>query len=232
MNMPLIVDAHRTPVLKGRPLENVMLLVAQRIYLTYAQVQLAAAGGDQSVASLALHGLGKICITPAQMNGPQVRIAEAKAVVYFQAAVMIEPRNFLSANELGVLLAKFGRLEDARHAVEQSVANSNSPTAWRNLATINERLGDQQKAAICRQRVETALAQARPGAGTAGNSQFMVRWVDQETFAQSNSMAPATTPATVPSAVASATTSPPATAVPATAAKPETKPSGWKWPWQ
>jgi tetratricopeptide (TPR) repeat protein len=232
MNLPLIVDAHRTPVLKNRPLDGMTPLTAQRVYLTFAQEQLAAAGGDQSVASLALHGLGKICITPAQMNGPQVRIAEAKAVVYFQAAVLIEPRNFLSANELGVLLAKFGRLEDARHAIEQSVANSNSPTAWQNLAVVNERLGDQQKAAICRQRIETAIVQSRQAGTNNGGSQYMVRWVDPETFAQSNSMAPITAPAAGPSSMPRAASHEPTTATATTAAKPETKSSGWKWPWQ
>jgi tetratricopeptide (TPR) repeat protein len=226
MNMPLIVDAHRTPVLKEQPLDGVTPLVAQRSYLTYAQEQLAMAGGDQSVASLALHGLGKVCTTPAQMHGPRTQIAEAKAVVYFQAAVLIEPRNFMSANELGVLLARFGRLNDARQALEQAVAASNSPTTWRNLAVVNERLGDPQKAMLCRQRSDTAITQSRQTQTNNTGSQHPVRWVDPETFAQSNTMVPDTTP---PAAKTATEGTKPATS---TAAKPEAKPSGWKWPWQ
>jgi tetratricopeptide (TPR) repeat protein len=225
-NLTLIVDAHRTPVLKARPLDGVTPLVAQRMYLTYAQEQLAMAGGDQAVASLALHGLAKICVSPVELHGPRVQIAEAKAVVYFQAAMIIEPRNFMSANELGVLLARFGRPQEARQAFEQAVLCSNAPTTWRNLAMVNERLGDVQKASICRERAASAVALSQQAGTNNGGSQYSVRWVDQETFAKSNTMVPdLPTPATTADAKA-------ASPVPATAAKPAAKSSGWKWPWQ
>lgn len=226
INMALVIDAHRTPVLKDRALDEITPLVAQRMYLTYAQEQLAMAGGDQSVASLAYHGLGKICLTPAHVHGPRVQMAEAKAIVYYQAAVIIEPRNFMSANELGVLLARFGRLDDARKALEQAAVGSNSPTTWRNLAVVNTRLGDLQKAEVCKQRSEMAVAQAKPAGTTSTGSQYPVRWVDPETFAQSNSMVPDTPPATAKPAPT------PSSPAPATAAAPAAKSSGWKWPWQ
>jgi hypothetical protein len=224
--LALIVDAHRTPVLKNRPLDDITLLVAQRAYLTYAQEQLAMAGGDQAVASLALHGLAKICISPAELHGPRTRVAEAKAVVYFQSAMIIEPRNFMSANELGVLLARFGRPQEARQAFEQAVLCSNAPVSWRNLAMMNERLGDMQKASICRERATQAVAQSKQSGTNNGGSQYSVRWVDPETFAKSNTMMPDVPP---PATTAEGKA---ATPTPATAAKPAAKSSGWKWPWQ
>ncbi|MCC7086835.1 MAG: hypothetical protein IT427_17695 [Pirellulales bacterium] len=226
INMPLIVDAHRTPILKDRSLDEITPLVAQRIYLTYAQEQLAMAGGDQAVASLALHGMGKICITPAQMNGPRTQIAEAKAVVYFQAAVIIEPQNFMSANELGVLLARFGRPQDARQALEQAVSCSNSPITWRNLAIVSERLGDTPKAVLCRERAELAVAESKQAGTNNAGSQYPIRWVDPTTFARSNTMVPDATPATGQLGTATDPTAP------TTAAKSDPKAGGWKWPWQ
>jgi Tfp pilus assembly protein PilF len=140
--------------------------------------------------------------------------------------MIIEPRNFMSANELGVLLARFGRPQEARQAFEQAVLCSNAPTTWRNLAMVNERLGDVQKATICRERAATALAQSKQSGANNGGSQYSVRWVDPETFAQTNTMVPDLPP---PATAADGKASTPA---PATAAKPDAKPSGWKWPWQ
>ena len=177
LNLKLIVDAHRTPVLKDRNLAEVTPADAQRLYLTYAQEQLAAAAGDQSVASLALHGLGKICVAPAEMHGPREQIAEAKAGTLYQAALIVEPHNFLAANELGVLLTRYGRLKEARTIFEQAVAVSDAPTTWRNLAAVCERLGDTTKASDAREEVVAAATRLqKTGYATAG-MKYPIEWV-------------------------------------------------------
>ncbi len=227
LNLKLLVDAHRTPVLKERALENVTVTEAQRLYLTYAQEQLAAAAGDQAVASLALHGLGKVCSAPSAMHGPQEKIAECKAVVFFQAALVAEPRNFLAANELGVLLARFGRLDDACKVLEQAVAISNAPTSWRNLATVYERLGNTQRAQQARKQAETAVAQLQHDGFASAGMRYPINWLDPESFSRTNSMVGDTQPVVAMRQAPSAIPQPTPPAEPQTAAIPDKKPSNW-----
>lgn len=225
-SIKFIVDGHRTPVLKNRSLDKVTALEAKKMYLTYAQEQLAAAGGDQPVASLALYGLGKVCTAPAALHGPRDQVAEGKAVVLYQAALIISPENFMAANELGVMLAKFGRFQEAKTSLAHAAALSNSPIAWRNLAVVCQRSGDEPRAAQARQQANYIAAELQKAGQINAGSQYPVKWVDPSTFAQSHSsLAAQADPAPAATTPATATT-------PTTAAKPESKSSGWKWPWQ
>jgi hypothetical protein len=231
MNIQMIAAAHHTPVLKSRSLEQLTVADVQRLYLTYAQEQLAAASGDQAVGSLALHGMGKICTTPADMHGPREQIAEAKAVAYYQSALLVEPRNFMAANELGVILARYGRLKQSQAVLEQAVAQSASPTAYRNLAAVCEKLGEQDKAVAARHEGETSLARLQQSGHGAAGLRYPIEWVDPTVFANTNSMvmagtssvmSPTSQSANQPTA-ATATATPPA--APTTAAKKSI------WPW-
>ncbi len=234
LNLKLIVDAHHTPVLKDRPLDEIAVADAQRMYLTYAQEQLAAAAGDQAVASLALHGLGKICVAPAEMHGPREQIAEAKAVTFYQAALVVEPQNFMAANELGVLLTRYGRLKDAKAVFEQSVTVSDAPTSWRNLAVVCDRLGDATKAADARHEADAAVARLQKSGYATAGMRYPIEWVSPEKFANSNSMVTAATSPTT--SVMSSPAPHPATASAAqssdqqsTTAAKTTNSSIWPW---
>lgn len=225
MNLQLMVDAHHTPVLKNRSLEGVTLATAQRMYLTYAQEQLAAAGGDQSVSSLALYGLGKVCTAPAALHGPRGKLDEGKAVVFYQSALIVDTQNFMAANELGVVLTKFGRWDDARNALEHAVAASGTPTSWRNLAVVCNRMGDQAKAAAARHQADLAVAQLQKAGHKMPDSKYAIETVDPETFAQMHSaVTDATGETTIARPAATATQQPVSTA-----AKPNEK--GGFWPW-
>ena len=83
-------------------------------YLTFAQEQLAGCTAGVPAGSAAPFGLGKIYPVPESMHGPADRTHGAKAVAIFQAALLAE-RQYRAANELGVLLAKFGRLPEAKN---------------------------------------------------------------------------------------------------------------------
>ncbi len=202
------------------------------MYLSYAQEQLAAAGEDQPVASLSLHGLGKICTVPPEMHGPPEQIAEAKAVVYHQAALMVEPKNFMAANELGVLLAHFGRLPEARSALEHAIAVSGGPTEWQNLAAVCDRMNDPAKAAEARQQSLVAVNKLQgAGFGTAG-MKYPIQWLDPASFATTNSMVADAAPASSTALTSVMAKNPPAdsTNTPAIAAKPQQPKSGfWNW---
>jgi Flp pilus assembly protein TadD len=234
LNFHLIVESHRTPVLKERSLDGITALEAQRIYLTYAQEQLAAAGADQPVASLALHGLGKICTVPAEMHGPSEQIAEAKAVVYHQAALIVEPKNFMAANELGVLLAHFGRLPEARSALEHAVATSGNPTEWQNLAAVCDRMGEPVKATQARQQAILAVARLQNSGYATAGLKYPIQWLDPASFSSTNSMiadaAPVGAPSVMSSGAASASAASPDTSTPSvTTAKAPTKSGFWSW---
>jgi tetratricopeptide (TPR) repeat protein len=220
VNLKLVVDAHRTPVLKHRSLERMQPLEAQRAYLSYAQEQLTSAAADQAVASLALHGLGKICLAPAEMHGPREQIAEAKAVVFFQAALIIEPNNFLAANELGVALARFGHLEDSRRVLLQAARTSNNPTSWRNLAAVYRRMGDQARADDARRQADSIVAKLQQNGNSTAGTRYPIQWVDVGTFTRNNSMV-----AGPPRPAAEAASAPAAE----TATKTDAKTGGWPW---
>jgi tetratricopeptide (TPR) repeat protein len=189
-NLRLIVDAHHTPILKSRSLDGITLKEAQRFYLTYVQEQLAAAGGDQPVASLALYGLGKICAAPPEMHGPPEQIAEAKAVVLYQSSLLIEPKNFLAANELGVLLAHFGRLNESQSILQQAVAIGSMSAAWQNLATVDDRLGQTRQAEQARHEGAIAAARLQQSGYAKAGSRYPIEWIDPTAFAQTNSTLP------------------------------------------
>ena len=236
-NLRLIVDAHHTPVLKDRSLDGITLKEAQRLYLTYVQEQLAAAGGDQPVASLALYSLGKVCTAPPEMHGPPEQIAEAKAVVLYQSSMLIEPRNFLAANELGVLLAHFGRLNESQSVLKQAVATGSMPAAWQNLATVDDRLGQTQQANQARNEAVAAVARLQQSGYAKAGSKYPIDWIDPTAFAQTNSMLPGgqsggNAPmasvmkvSDTPTPAAGSPPNPPVT----TAAKPSAKSGFWSW---
>jgi hypothetical protein len=56
-----------------------------------------------------LHGLGKAyAILGRDALGTTV-MGEPKAMVFHQAALLVDSRNYLAANDLGVLLCRMGR---------------------------------------------------------------------------------------------------------------------------
>jgi hypothetical protein len=179
-----IVSGHRTAVLKGAT-EGVTPLVALRCYLTFSQEQLAAAVGGEVAGSMALHALGKLHAALAEQRQLHILAAEAKAVAFFQAALLAAPENHMAANDLGVLLARAGEYPAARRMLEHSLTIASDPTCWHNLAVVYQRLGDTPRAAWAQQQAELA----RRGGTSAGQittaSGQTVRWVDPLTFARS-----------------------------------------------
>ncbi len=183
LDVASIVTCHRTPVLKGANLHQCMPLVALQTYLTFVQQQLARAAGDELAGSMALRALGKLHEAMAVPAGSPVRAPLAKAMAFYQAALLVCPRNYMASNDLGVLLAKSGRPEDARTALEHSVLIWPRPETWRNLATVYNQLGRHDLALAAAQRAEM-LAQA--AVGTGGRAADRVRWVDAGQFAQAS----------------------------------------------
>ena len=173
------IAGHATPLLKNQSLDGLSPLVARQRYLSYAKEQLSAASGMLPACSLALFGMGQVTLQSAPRDPAAQLAATGRAMVWHQAALQADPRNFRSANELGVLLAKNGDAAGARTMFEQSLSVSSQPPVWANLAEVQQRLGNTQHAAYSRQQAEL-VSRSGSAAGLASS----IRWVDPTTFAR------------------------------------------------
>jgi tetratricopeptide (TPR) repeat protein len=174
LDLPSIVALHKTPVVRESP-EGLTPTVAAQQYYAYAQEQLARGLAHEPAGSVALAALGKLYIV---MSGDQVtEIARPmpKAMVLHQAALTIDQNNPVAANELGVLLARIGRYEEARGWLEYSVSLAPQPATWHNLAVVQSQLGQLDRAQQARRQELAAgkvLSPNRPE----------VRWVAPQEF--------------------------------------------------
>ncbi|MGA2062209.1 MAG: hypothetical protein ABSG67_17130 [Thermoguttaceae bacterium] len=185
LDLPAIIAGHSTPVLKDADMASATSLTAMKSYFTFAQEKLAQAAGSEVAGSMALRGLGKLHEELAKGNSPGTKAAGPKAIVFYQAALLVCPQNFMAANDLGVMSARNGNYEDARKMLEYSLSLDKQSTVWHNLAVVYENLGrgDQalqaQQQAFIALQMEQARRQNMPlGAGDK------VNWVDENAFAQ------------------------------------------------
>lgn len=224
-----IVGGHRTPILHDASFDGVTPLLALQRYLTYAQDQLQAAAGDLQPAAAALYALGKLETTTAKAEIGS--LPAARAAVYLQAALTVNPGHALAANELGVLLARHGRLEHAKGALLHSVRSAPQPTAWRNLAIVHHRLGEldlanradweSRKVVIASQKGRASI-EAKPRQDV---SVPLVEWVDPATFVKTTNITSGV-PLPAPQRAARAPSTTKKSAV-----KSNTKSAARWWPW-
>jgi hypothetical protein len=134
-----IASAHATPVLSQAqaPVDSIKAVQA---YYMFAEQKLTLACQGLPGASLAYYGLGRTIVLP----GTRIAHASGKAALLHRVALAIAPQNVLAANELGVLLAQHGQLDDAERIFQQCVATDATPETWRNLAIVYARKGNEQ----------------------------------------------------------------------------------------
>lgn len=195
LDLASIIAGHRTPVLHGASMAGVTPMAALQCYFTFAQEQLGAAVDREVAGSMALYGLGKLHKVLSEQHAVSVVGARPKAMVFYQAALLVNVENHLASNDLGVLLAQAGRYEDARMALEHSLALHQGSTGWHNLAKVYQSLGQNdlaRRAALlaqnARQKEMAQMAQAMP------SSHQPVGWVDPQAFAQAAGQTLPTTP--------------------------------------
>ncbi|MBN1395726.1 MAG: tetratricopeptide repeat protein [Pirellulales bacterium] len=194
------ISTHVTPVLKDGD-SAVTSITAMKCYFTFAQEQFAAAAGSEVAGSMALRGLGKLHDAMAGKSGLAIKAAAPKAVVFYQAALLVFPENYLAANDLGVLLARSGKYSSAKKMFEYSLAFCRQSATWRNLAVVCRQLGEEDSALRAESEaawIEQVEIARRNEASVAGNAP--VRWVDPRTMAQTSSGAPVSPAAAQPPA--------------------------------
>ena len=174
------VDGHRTPVLRDADLSRLTALTAMQQYYKYAYQQLALAGNNEPIASDALYSLGRIADLIRQDEGTSS--GGPKSLALYHAALTVYPRNAQAANELGVMLARRARLPEARQTLLQANQIAPTPTSLRNLAKVEEKLGNGSAAQRAQQQasqLEVTLRQQN------GDVRGNVHWVDPDTFRNS-----------------------------------------------
>ena len=180
-----IIRTHYTPVLRDAALDNLTAHATIQCYFSFAQEQLAASAGSEVSGSMALYALGRLHGSMAEQRGSRIRAALPKAVAFHQASLLVMPRNHLASNDLGVLLARGGRQEDARIVMERGLAVHPSSVGWRNLGLVLWQLGRTGSSRQAHQHYLTCLESdgqdVRHGSGSSGNP---VRWVDPGSFAR------------------------------------------------
>ncbi|QDU76655.1 hypothetical protein Pan97_37090 [Bremerella volcania] len=179
VDLNLVVDAHRTPVLKNKNLEYETALTAAQAYFAYAQERLNVACGGMPETARALVGLGRIQQYLNSTTGDNRTLVGPRSIAFFQTALAVDGSNFEAANELGVLLARYGQLEDAKQALLQGIKASPRAEIWQNLASVHQSLGEVEMARRASLEAEAAHQFAKTNAGLDA-----VRWVSPEQMAQ------------------------------------------------
>jgi tetratricopeptide (TPR) repeat protein len=191
LNVASLVAAHRTPILKEIPgIEQTSAAAAQRYYHTYCQEQLAMAAGHDANGSMALYGLARVHTALAVRESSQFPAAEPTAICLHQAALMCHAGNYAAANELGVLLARQGRYEDAQQVLRHSVEVLPSHEGLHNLAVVYERLGQSDLAAALQWQSERVARHNAAAKGVAASGSVRVEWVEPHEFAQMSGQPP------------------------------------------
>ena len=175
LDLKQIVQSHRTPVLKREDLDRLTIIHALQAYHGFAREQLASATAKVPVASASLSGLAKIQSYLGESNAINQTLLIPRSMAMYQAALDTDERNVLAANELGVLFAKFGQMEDAKHALAHCIkVDPNQPVAWKNLARVHEQLGESHLATAAQEEFQLAQSNAEES--------FPIQWVDAKTF--------------------------------------------------
>jgi hypothetical protein len=181
LDIAVIVAGHTTPLLKNAPSEQLQAMRALKLYFNFAQEQLRLAVGHEVAGSMALASLGKLHAGMAEKGNSEMPLPEAKAITFYQAAVLVCPRNYIAANDLGVLRAHKNDYAAARTALEHSVAVCRTAENLKNLSVVYRRLGEAPLADLAAQDSASVKAAevARQKSGSL-SADGAVQWVGPE----------------------------------------------------
>ena len=155
LDVSMIIAGHRTPVMRGlsrEALEACTVIRIQQEYYSFAQDRLLQAVGHHSDASQAFYALARLQDAVCKGPGGKPRASGPRSLLLLRLALITDEQNYKAANEIGVLLTRYGMLAEARLALIHSLSLSERPQSLYNLSVVLERLGDHQAAAELRSR--------------------------------------------------------------------------------
>ena len=182
VNLQVVIGGHNTPVLRHTDKHQLNTGRCLREYMAYAEQEFLSALGREQIASQALYGLGRLEVDPESGSASSQVVRAHRSLALYQTALKVDNQNFAAANEMGVLLAKYGKYHDAIDALQHCVQLSPQPTAWKNLSNIHRKLGEVDQARAAEAEANRAL-RATPGTPFVA-AEPRVDWVDARTFAQ------------------------------------------------
>jgi tetratricopeptide (TPR) repeat protein len=210
-----VASSHRTPVLRDEGILRSEMPTASETsilpqdavakYHQFAQQQLSRAALDEQAGSMALYGLGKVYSQLAERRDDDVQCTRGAMTMYC-AALDACPNNNLAANELGVLLCRSGRTQEAIESFTRAIDIAPTATAYHNLAFAQQRLGMLGQAAANEQESQRLAALER--CTGALSRRAGIEWVTPDVLAGVSQPA-ALTPATTDPAIANRPTLPP-----------------------
>ncbi len=162
LNVASTVETHQSSIIKPTDLDKISPRQAVQQYFLFAQARLDQAGGRNVVSAEAFCCLGKLNTSMRQAESSPQAMEVAKAIAFHRAALLSDPDNSKSANELGVLMAKIGQLDSAVALFQQSLIKNPTPQTWINLARIHHQKGEFELAKAAEDQYQT-LMQAAPG---------------------------------------------------------------------
>ncbi len=185
LNVSQLAATHQTPVLRSIDGTRITRAEALQHYHSYATQQLAFAGGRSAIASSALYGLGRAESVTKAGASSRNPLGAPNAMALYQAALLVDPQNYMASNELGVLIARYGDLESAAGQLVHSLSVKPQVETWHNLATVYRRMGQLKMAEQAEREREKLLAAPRTvvNDSTDLGSRPPLRWVDVDTFA-------------------------------------------------
>jgi hypothetical protein len=131
---------HSTPVLRGNVPPGADAIQVVQLYFAFAEERLAYACQGLPGASLAYYGLARTYV----QSGTRYVHAAGKSAMLQRVALRVAPQNVLAGNELGVLLAQHGHLDEAEALFKRCVATDASPEAWQNLSAVLAKKGNAE----------------------------------------------------------------------------------------
>lgn len=183
LNVSAVIEGHSTKIISAAEAGNMTAIEAMQRYFSFASHQMRIASGQNVVAAEAFYCLGKLHTVQAKFGANPSKLDIAKAIVFHQTAMEADNSNFRSANELGVLLANSGRLQESQNMLKRSLQIQQLPQAWQNLAVVHQRSGQPQLAQLAHQEY---LIASKSLAG--GNNLDTIRWVEPTNFNQGTPM--------------------------------------------
>ncbi len=142
-DVPALVRGHQTPVLKNTELKSLPPAIAAQHYMHFAKDRMIAAAEYHPWASDLYYALGKCFERQAEESTLEQSMLLSQAAACYQAALATKNNHAQAANQLGFVLLQLDRNQEAEFYLRESLKMSQTPQAYRNLAELYRRNGNE-----------------------------------------------------------------------------------------
>jgi tetratricopeptide (TPR) repeat protein len=175
-DLGIIVQKHKTPLIRDGHFTTDSHSQARQAYLLYAKERIRTAVEQQPLAAELLYSMGKLHLATFEQTRSTDNLDMNRAATLFECALMSDPHHEKTCNELAVIQAKNNNWSLAKSLLQQAVRRQPQfLEAWQNLTKVHQRLGETDFARLAASQVEF-LSQQQPDQGPVrmvSNTEFM-----------------------------------------------------------